>query len=102
MSENNLEQLRKAGFGGVVRMGFTVDDRYYVGVCTLRQYLNNDLDYPVYKDGNRLGKRKAYDVLKRRSKVIQDRVNKLESDIGEFMSSEDLDRLIEQRIGEEK
>jgi len=78
----------------VKKLGFSVDGLYYTALCSINQLNTVSPNIPVYKDGNRLGKKKAYEVLKKKQEIIQNRITSIQNGTAEFLSSEELDNII--------
>lgn len=84
----------------VQKLGFHVDGVYYTALCSLKQLNSVSHNIPIYKDGNRLGKKKTYNVLKRRNDIIQNRLKSIQDGTAEYLTDEDFKELINKRKGE--
>lgn len=78
----------------VKKLGFSIDGLYYTALCSINQLNTVSHNIPVYKDGNRLGKKKTYEVLKKKQEIIQNRITSIQNGTAEFLSSEELDNII--------
>jgi hypothetical protein len=99
MSNEMLDWLKENSKGTnftdkVKRLGFSVNGIYYTALCSINQLNTVSHNIPVYKDGNRLGKKKTYEVLKKKQEIIQNRITSIENGTAEFLSSEELDDII--------
>ncbi len=73
----------------VQKLWFSVDGKYYIAICSIKQLNNVDSNIPIYKDGNRLGKKKQ--------EVIQNRLKSIQDGSAKYLSDEDLKVIINKR-----
>ena len=83
----------------VGKLGFYIGNTYYTALCSIQQLNTVSHNIPVYKDGNRLGKKKTYEVLKRKEEIIQNRLKSIQDGTAEYLTDEDFEKLINKRKG---
>lgn len=102
---NEILELLKENSGNtnfttkVRKLGFHVDNTYYTVLCSIQQSNTVSHNIPVYKDGNRLGKKKTYAVLKRKEEIIQNRLKSIQDGTAEYLSDKDFEDIINKRKG---
>lgn len=83
----------------VRKLGFTVDGVYYTAIASLEQLSVVSHVLPIYRDGNRLGKRKTYEVLKRKQENVENIIKSVKDGTAEYLTDKDFEDLINKRKG---
>lgn len=83
----------------VRKLGFSVDGVYYTAIASVKQLSTVSHNLPIYRDGNRLGKRKTYEVLKRKQEKVKNTIKSIQDGTAKFLTDKDFEDLINKRKG---